>query len=192
MKLHKMIDDHLKTLHTVVFPKYAQDKVILFSRTGIFVYDTHTQAVIQRYTSFNLQPYNIQVINTKYLYFQNLEGLCILNLKAILTEQGAQEILLQKTYNSTNQIQYDPRFDRLLYFSDFTTVDIIPMPHKNIVVPFGFNKLAGKFGQEAVDVCFVTHAQDEEIPGYTSAQMFKRLVAVTNTKKVIAWEYPTG
>jgi hypothetical protein len=91
------------------------------------------------------------------LYFQSLDGICLLNLKALtLQPEGAQEILLQKTFNSTNQIQYDPRFDRLLYFSDFETVNIIPMPHKNIVVPFGFNRLSGKFREDAIDACFVT------------------------------------
>jgi hypothetical protein len=66
------------------------------------------------------------------------------------------------------------------------------MPHKNIIIPFGFNRLNGKFGAESIDGCFVTNAQNEEIPGYTSDQMFKRLIAVTKSKKAIAWEYPTG
>ena len=184
---------NLSEIHTVVLPKFTSEKLILFTATNILVLDLGSHQVESKYQSFNLQPYNIQVINTKYLYFQSLEGVCLLNLKALAMQaEGAQEVLLQRTYNSTNQIQYDPRFDRLLYFSDFETVHIITMPHKNIIVPFGFNRLSGKFGQESVDACFVTSAPHEQIPGYSSEQMFKRLVAVTKSKKVIAWEYPTG
>ncbi len=69
LKLKNLIDDHLKTLHTVVFPKYSEESLFLFSNTAIFVYDVKSKSISQRYTSFNLQPYNIQVINTKYLYF---------------------------------------------------------------------------------------------------------------------------
>ena len=148
--------------------------------------------VEQKFSSFNLQPYNIQVINTKYLYFQSLDGICLLNLKSVVHQPQAQEILLTKTFNSTNQIQYDPRFDRLLYFVDFETVEIVPMPHKNIVVPFGFNKLTGKFGDEKIEACFVTSAADGDIPSMKSEDMFKRLLGITSSKKVIAWEYPTG
>jgi len=67
----------------------------------------------------------------------------------------------------------------LLYFSDFETINIVPMPHKNIIVPFGFNRLSGKFIEDSIDACFVTQAPNDEIPGYSSDQMFKRLVAVT-------------
>ena len=66
------------------------------------------------------------------------------------------------------------------------------MPHKNIVIPFGFNRLSNKFGEESIDACFVTSAPNDEIPGYSSEQMFKRLVAVTKSKKVISWEFPSG
>ncbi len=115
-----------------------------------------------------------------------------MNLKSVVHQNAAQEILLTKTFNSTNQIQYDPRFDRLLYFIDFETVEIVPLPHKNTVVPFGFNKLTGKFGDEKIDACFVTSAADGDIPSMKSEEMFKRLLGVTSSKKVIAWEYPTG
>ncbi len=66
------------------------------------------------------------------------------------------------------------------------------MPHKNIIIPFGYNRLSGIFGVESIDGFFITNAQNDEVPGLSSEQMFKRLVAVTKSKKVIAWEYPTG
>jgi hypothetical protein len=66
------------------------------------------------------------------------------------------------------------------------------MPHKNIVVPFGYNKLTGKFANEEIDACFITPAADGDIPSMKSEEMFKRLVGITKTKKVVCWEYPTG
>lgn len=116
----------------------------------------------------------------------------MLNLKSIVFQEAAQEILLTKTYNSTNQIQYDPRYDRLLYFVDFETVEIVPLPHKNTVIPFGFNRLTGKIMGETIDACFVSSAADGDIPSMKSEEMFKRLLGITQSKKVIAWEYPTG
>jgi hypothetical protein len=66
------------------------------------------------------------------------------------------------------------------------------MPHKNVVVPYGFNRLSGSFGEEQIDGCFVTPAPNDDIPGFTTDQMFKRLVAITKNKNIIIWEYPTG
>jgi len=80
----------------------------------------------------------------------------------------------------------------LLYFVDFETVEIVPLPHKNTVIPFGFNRLTGKVLGEAIDACFVSAAADGDIPSMKSEEMFKRLLGVTPSKKVIAWEYPTG
>ena len=66
------------------------------------------------------------------------------------------------------------------------------MPHKNTVIPFGFNRLTGKVMGEAIDACFVSPAADGDIPSMKSEDMFKRLLGITSSKKVIAWEYPTG
>ena len=45
---------------------------------------------------------------------------------------------------------------------------------------------------EAIDACFVSAAADGDIPSMKSEDMFKRLLGITSSKKVIAWEYPTG
>jgi hypothetical protein len=59
------------------------------------IVDLVTGACEVKYQSFNLQPYNLQIIGTKYLYFQSLDGICLLNLKALaLQAEGAHEILL--------------------------------------------------------------------------------------------------
>ena len=82
-------------IHTVVLPKFTNDKVILFTPTQIYVKDLDSNVMESKYKSFNLQPYNLQIINTKYLYFQSLDGVCLLNLKALAMQaEGAQEILL--------------------------------------------------------------------------------------------------
>ena len=82
-------------VHTVVLPRYTNEKVIMFTTSKIMVYDLLTESAEVKYSSFNLQPYNIQIIGTKYLYFQSLDGICLLNLKALtLQPEGAQEILL--------------------------------------------------------------------------------------------------
>jgi hypothetical protein len=60
-------------------------------------------------------------------------------------------------------VQYEPKWGRLLYFSDYETIDIVPLHHKNTVIPFGFNKLTGKFMDEQLDACFVTPASDGDI-----------------------------
>lgn len=153
-------------------PSYSDDHLILFTTTSIYSLQLSTQTLTHRYSSFNLSPYNTCVIKTKYLYFQSLEGLCLLNLKSVIEEPfdiPPIEILIAKTFNSTNQIYYDPRFERLLYFSDYETVEIIPLPHKNIIIPYGYNKMTGKVlmsgaknslqqEQRELDVCFVSKA----------------------------------
>ncbi len=45
---------------------------------------------------------------------------------------------------------------------------------------------------EPIDACFVSAAADGDIPSMKSEDMFKRLLGITQSKKVIAWEYPTG
>ena len=91
-------------MSTIVLPKFTNEHVVLFTSTAIFSVTLASGHAVQKFSSFNLQPYNIQIINTKYLYFQNLEGICLLNLKSIVFQKAAQEILLTKTYNSTNQV----------------------------------------------------------------------------------------
>lgn len=91
-----------------------------------------------------------------------------MNLRALIYNQGAigaQEVLIQKTYNSTNQIQYDPRYERLIYFTDFETVEVAPLPHKNTIVPFGYNRLLGKFlSKEEIVAACVVRGRPSEIP----------------------------
>jgi hypothetical protein len=189
-----MSDEAIENLHTIVdTSNYAPGYYALITKTGIYAHNEEKGITEHRYSSFNLSPYNIQVINAKYLYFQNLDGVCLLNLRTIVFQSQGQEILLHKTFNSTNQIQYDPRFDRLLFFQDFETILIIPLPHKNTIVPFGFNRLTGKFqpGDE-IDACMVTAAPHDDVLSLMSQQMYKRLVAITKNKSVITWEYPTG
>ena len=94
----------IENLNTVVLPNFSKEHAILFTTTAIFSVTLSSGLAEQKFSSFNLQPYNIQIINTKYLYFQNLEGICMLNLKSIVFQEAAQEILLTKTFNSTNQI----------------------------------------------------------------------------------------
>jgi hypothetical protein len=87
-------------------------------------------------------------------------------------------VLITKTFNSTNQVQYDPRYERLLYFTDFETVEIVPLPHKNTVVPFGYNRLKGKvFGKEEVIAACVVKPKPD--PGVHPSQMYKRLLGIT-------------
>lgn len=127
----------------------------------------------------------------KYLYFQNLDGLCLLNLKTLIEGHG-QEVLLWKTFNSTNQVQYDARYERLLFFGDFETVRIVPLAHKNNVVPYGYNKLNGRINGEKVVACSVARDKQDEYAFKQVGRQYKRLVGVTESKAVVSWEYPTG
>lgn len=37
------------------------------------------------------------------------------------------------------------------------------MPHKNIVIPFGYNQLTGKVDAEQIETCFVTPCADNDL-----------------------------
>jgi hypothetical protein len=84
-----MTNEQIKAIHTVVLPKFCNEHVVLFTSTTIYSVNLKTGVAEQKYTSFNLQPYNIQIINSKYLYFQSLDGICLLNLKAVVHQAQA-------------------------------------------------------------------------------------------------------
>ena len=66
-----------------------------------------------------------------------------------------------------------------------------PLPHKNAVVPYGYNRLTGLVMGEKVDVCFVTKAPGDGELEVNGSEMYKRLVGITESKNMISWEYPT-
>lgn len=173
---------------------FDTDSVVLITKTSLYSLNVTTATPILKYTSFNLSPYNLTVVNTKYLYFQSLEGICLLNLRSVVYQSASQEILLQKTYNSTNQVQYDPRYERLMFFSDFETIEVIPLPHKNTVVPYGYNRIKGGkwLGQDEIVAACSVWGKNEEVLGVRVAKTYKRLLGVTANKAVVTWEYPTG
>jgi hypothetical protein len=71
-------------VHTYVDVNWSQEIAVLVNANSLFSLDLVNGETRVRFTSYNLAPYNMQVINTKYFYFQSLHGLSVLNLTAML------------------------------------------------------------------------------------------------------------